>query len=774
MPANVDLPRPFGPYVLTRRIAAGGMAEVYVATTRGVGGFEKSVAIKVILPRYSEDEHFVRMLVEEAKICALLNHVNIGQVYDLGCIDGTYFIVMEYIEGVDAYRLLKRIKEQGRELPIETAVYVAREICQGLHYAHERRGPDGRPLHIVHRDVSPQNVLLSFAGEVKLVDFGIAKAALRSQQTEAGVIKGKYYYMSPEQAWGDPVDRRSDVFSTGLVLHELLTGRMVHRARNLPELLERVRKAEIPPPSHQRPELSPELDAIVMRALQRDPERRYATAREFAQVLSGYLHRVAPSFGPNRLADLLATTLAHRSAKPRATARKTTDASGLRAGAASLLFRDPEGREPTREVGPQETARDEADPDPTLTARPSPSLRALAASTRRETADPDPTLTARPSPSLRALAPPPPSARARSARPHQPSSSGTSEDARSGPRPRSQAWEDEATAPAPPEPSSGIRRGPRHRQQSSVEPPPSPDEAEAPDSDSDDEEEPTASIFSFEQSWEDLTLLDEEAELRARSMARADGIAPPPAGVVPPPVARGGPTQPSPTAEERMRVARLPTEQLGALRDVSVPMLASSRGRRVLALAALLLVPALLAALWWLWPKPPPRLRIESIPNGARVVLDGQPIGSTPLVLQGPPLQADREHILRITAPGRRAEQRPLRLKPGERRTLSVQLAPARVKVRIESAPPGANLYVDGAFVGSTPVTLEEQLHGQRIRLLAKAPGRLDLERFVEVQGEDGSTQPIRLILPPVPRPEVAPTKRRRRSPRTRRGHRGR
>ena len=301
----MQLPRPFGPYTLLRRLAVGGMAEVYVAKAKGIGGFEKLVAIKVIHPRYSEDEHFVQMLVEEAKLSVLLTHVNIAQTFDLGCVDGTYCIVMEFIEGADAYRLLKRASEQRARVPADLCAYVVSEVCHGLDYAHRKRDMTGQPLAIVHRDISPQNVLISFAGEVKIVDFGIAKAALRTGQTEVGVIKGKYYYMSPEQAWADPVDQRSDIFSTGIVLHELLTGEMVYQEDNLPKLLDRVRKADIAPPSAMRPGIPAELDGIVMKAVAKNPEDRFQTAHDFGQALTQFLYQYLPSFTPARLAAMM-------------------------------------------------------------------------------------------------------------------------------------------------------------------------------------------------------------------------------------------------------------------------------------------------------------------------------------------------------------------------------------------------------------------------------------------------------------------------------------
>jgi len=302
---SLDLPRPFGPYQLLRRLAVGGMAEVYVARARGIGGFEKLVAIKVIHPRYSEDEHFVRMLVEEAKISVLLTHVNIAQTFDLGCIDETYFIVMEYIEGADAYRMLKRASARNQVLPFDVCSFVASEVCNGLDNAHRKRDSAGNPLHIVHRDISPQNVLLSYAGEVKLVDFGIAKAALRTAQTEAGVIKGKYYYMSPEQAWGDPIDARGDVFSTGVVLYELITGEMLYQEDNIPQLLDRVRKAEVQSPAERRPDTPAQLCDIVFKAVARRPEDRFQSAREMGQALTDYLYQSSPSFSPQRLAEIM-------------------------------------------------------------------------------------------------------------------------------------------------------------------------------------------------------------------------------------------------------------------------------------------------------------------------------------------------------------------------------------------------------------------------------------------------------------------------------------
>lgn len=283
------------------------MAQVYVAKARGVGGFEKLVAIKVISPGYSEREEFIQMLVQEAKISVLLHHANIGQVFDLGRIQDHHFIVMEYIEGPDTYRILKRSKAQKKPVPLDVAAHVVSQVCQGLDFAHRKRDARGRPLRIIHRDISPQNILISYGGDVKLVDFGIAKAAFRAAETEAGVVKGKYFYMSPEQASGQAIDQRSDIYSAGVVLYELLVGRSPYQAENLDRLIEQVRAAAVPRPSIQRPEIPEDLDRIVARACSLDPDQRYSSAHEMGHDLVACIRQRSPSFTPQRLVQFLGT-----------------------------------------------------------------------------------------------------------------------------------------------------------------------------------------------------------------------------------------------------------------------------------------------------------------------------------------------------------------------------------------------------------------------------------------------------------------------------------
>jgi len=295
----------FGSYRIVRHIAGGGMAQIYLAKVQGLAGFEKQLALKVINPEYADEERFIQMLIDEAKITVGLTHVNIGQVFDLGQVDGIYYIAMEFVDGVDVLELVNGLHSMGERVPCEAVALIGRQICSGLHYAHTKKDPVGKPLNIVHRDISPQNILVSRSGEVKVVDFGIAKAAGVSTKTQAGVIKGKVHYMAPEQAMGKKADCRCDIFSTGIVLWETLTSQMVYSGDNVRDLVERVRVAKIPSPSSVRQEVPAGLDEIVMKALARRIEDRYQTAHEFQVDLTKFLSSSAPDFGSTNLAALV-------------------------------------------------------------------------------------------------------------------------------------------------------------------------------------------------------------------------------------------------------------------------------------------------------------------------------------------------------------------------------------------------------------------------------------------------------------------------------------
>ncbi len=285
----------FGQYVLIEKIATGGMAEVWKARMRGVEGFQKTVAIKKILPHLSDNQDFIEMFVDEAKLAAQLNHNNIIHIYDLGKIQSSYYIAMEYIDGFDLKAILRRGQERDHPMTVELALFIASKLASALDYAHRKKDFEEKEMGLVHRDVSPQNVLVSQEGDIKLCDFGIAKAASKASHTQAGALKGKLQYMSPEQAWGRSIDRRSDIFALATVLFEMLTNRKLFTGDNELSILEQVREARVQPPSLHNDEVTPEVDKIVIKALQKDPANRYQTAGEMARDLDAVLYSFKPT-----------------------------------------------------------------------------------------------------------------------------------------------------------------------------------------------------------------------------------------------------------------------------------------------------------------------------------------------------------------------------------------------------------------------------------------------------------------------------------------------
>lgn len=291
-------PRPpvYGRYELIERIGAGGMAEVYRAESTAIGGFRKPVALKRMLAHLSTDAELLSLFIAEAKLSVSLAHGNVVEVLDFGRVDNCYFLAMELVEGWDLTRILVRQARLGRAMAPEVALFVMINVLRGLAHAHGRRGPDGVPLGIVHRDVSPHNVLVSFEGEVKLADFGIATVASQARLTRPGLRLGKLSYMSPEQARGEPVDARTDLWAAGVTLFECLTGRRLFHSDDPARVLAAVRNPVIPRPSSIEPSLDPKLDALVLSALELQKEDRPPHARAYAAELQSELHRIAPGF----------------------------------------------------------------------------------------------------------------------------------------------------------------------------------------------------------------------------------------------------------------------------------------------------------------------------------------------------------------------------------------------------------------------------------------------------------------------------------------------
>jgi len=400
----------FGKYQILERIATGGMAEIYKAKLEGIGGFQRTFAIKRILPNLSQNSEYIAMLVDEAKVAGLLSHANIVQILDLGQVDGIWYIAMEYVEGRDLGGVLRRAREKGLTLPVPHTVFVTIELLKGLEYAHGRqvmRG--GRPvaLNIIHRDVSPPNVLLSFQGEVKLTDFGIARASLKAMETVSGIVKGRFDYMSPEQAAGSKdLDQRSDLFSVGVVLYEMLTGTHPFRTDNEIGTIERVRTGKYTPVSQINPEVPFTLETIVDRALQVNREDRYPSATAFKEALDKFFHDAGFIFTHATLASYVKGLFPESQPKGRGGSRPSTAPAQPRstANVSGSLQEAPTGRLDRRSAVEQTTrplagggAEERGTPkalgmrptdEPETTTRPRPIASQLARSSTASSATP--------------------------------------------------------------------------------------------------------------------------------------------------------------------------------------------------------------------------------------------------------------------------------------------------------------------------------------------------------------------------------------------------
>jgi tRNA A-37 threonylcarbamoyl transferase component Bud32 len=348
-------PQRLGRYQLLRKIAVGGMAEIYLARVTGAAGFEKNVVVKRILPQLAQSDEFYQMFLDEARIAATLQHPNVVQIYDAQNVGGEHFIAMEYLDGADLLTIRRVLAERRQGLPVQHSVFIVSGVASGLHYAHERRGLDGQALEIVHRDVTPQNVILTREGGIKLVDFGIAKATNRLTTTGFGTLKGKLAYMSPEQCRSEAVDRRSDIYSLGIILFELTTGKRLYRGLSEYEVLKQVIETDVPAPSSLLPGYPADLEQVVMRALARDRAVRYPTALAFHQDLEKFARARGVVGSALALAEFLAPLLeeAERQVEERMQRRMAADeAQGDERGATP-----PSGRIPRKDV---------AEPVPTL------------------------------------------------------------------------------------------------------------------------------------------------------------------------------------------------------------------------------------------------------------------------------------------------------------------------------------------------------------------------------------------------------------------------
>ena len=303
---NQDTAEKFGDYYLIDRIAIGGMAEIWRAKTVGLEGFERNVAIKCILPSYTQNPEFNSMFIDEARIASTLTHSNIVRITNFGVIDNKYYHEMEFVDGRNLRQILQKCKEEHVSFPIDSACHIVSEICKGLHYAHTKHDSvTNEPLNIIHRDMSPQNVMISFEGEIKIIDWGIAKAKGKIEETRAGVLKGKFGYMSPEQAEGEELDLRTDIFSVGIILYELVTGERLFVADSEVNTLKKIKEGVIPMPSRVNSDVDKELEAIVLKALARPRIERYQTCYDLYDDLVKYLHRKFPAYNSLKLSKFI-------------------------------------------------------------------------------------------------------------------------------------------------------------------------------------------------------------------------------------------------------------------------------------------------------------------------------------------------------------------------------------------------------------------------------------------------------------------------------------
>ena len=306
MSPQQDSPTKFGDYYLMDKVAIGGMAEIWRGKAVGLEGFERTVALKLILPSYTQNAEFNSMFIDEARIASSMNHSNIVRITNFGVIDGRYYHEEEFIDGRSVRQILQKCRDNEKLLPIDSACYIISEVCKGLHYAHTKHDPvTNEALNIIHRDMSPQNIMVSFEGEVKIVDWGIAKAKGKIEETRAGVLKGKFGYMSPEQSEGEELDARSDIFSLGIVFYEAITGERLFVSDNEINTLKKIREGNIPLPSKVNPAIDRELEAIILKTLARPRIERYQSCYDVHEDIVKYLHKKFPAYNSLKLSKFI-------------------------------------------------------------------------------------------------------------------------------------------------------------------------------------------------------------------------------------------------------------------------------------------------------------------------------------------------------------------------------------------------------------------------------------------------------------------------------------
>jgi len=303
-------------YHLLEKLESGGMAEVFLGEATSVQGFKKRVAIKRVLPHLASHTNFIGMFLDEARLGARLTHANIVSVFDIGKSDNSFFIVMEFVDGTNLKKIMETLRVKGEPFPLKDVIYIAMETCRGLSYAHELVDDEGHPVDLVHRDVSPPNILISKRGEVKVTDFGLAKARTQLERTDPGVVKGKFSYLSPEVATGQDVDARADIFALGVCLWEMLAGRRLFLGDTDYETVQAVSNADVPSLVGVHPEVDPQIEGLLLKALARNPDDRFPTARDFGDALASYLFHHQMKVTSYDIANLVKAALERQKSVP--------------------------------------------------------------------------------------------------------------------------------------------------------------------------------------------------------------------------------------------------------------------------------------------------------------------------------------------------------------------------------------------------------------------------------------------------------------------------
>jgi serine/threonine protein kinase len=688
--------------VLLERINVGGMAEVFKAKAIGPEGFEKLVAIKRILPSVAEDEDFIRMFVDEAKITSALTHANLAQTFDLGKFKDTWYIAMEYVPGKDLRAVFERLKRRGDRMPLPLAAWVIARVCDGLDYAHRKRDSSGAEMDIVHRDVSPQNVIVSFEGEVKLIDFGIARSANKLSGTQAGVLKGKLGYMSPEQVRGLPMDRRSDVFAAGVVLYELCTGQRLFAGHSDYVVLQQVQAAHVPQPSKVDPLIPPELERILLKALAREPHDRYPFAADLAGDLMQFLlasrqQRVSRE----DLATFMKAMFPDDSAREEAALDKTPT-QVARARPASAAASDA-GKTAAGKVGAagrpmsmdELAAAERSALEKQLGLHSSPSIepaevlddeehgerRVELEDTGRLDADTDPG----------APAPPPPRRRSRPPR-EQPQAAAAAEGG---------SWQAELADARLAEPSAQ------------------------------DLDEP-------------LELATESGSGSAAAVSPANPPASRPQASRPPPPSR---PPPAPSSASRPRVA--------PLEEAAPPAPAPSGRRKPIAALVFAALAAFAALALILWKKeatstsPTGLVTIVTDPEDAELSLDGAPLKDS---LDRGAIEAHLapgiEHSVGARREGFVDQLQRVQVARGEKLELRIVLQRPPGQLTIRSTPPGAQILFDGRERGATPALLSDvdaaRAHVLTLEKRCFLPFKLSLAAREDVRHVSATLEPVR------------------------------